>query len=123
MTHRRRLLRSTLALGVLVGAGLLAWLTFDHDRDVTIPAPPQMAAIHVTVDRPEAESLPRIQVPELTPQPAPEPGRTGSGVHVPPRPRPVLAAFFIPEYTEDLPTITVPELRQPLAPGRRTSTA
>lgn len=123
MTHRRRLLRSTLALGVLVGAGLLTWLTVDRDRGLTVPARPQMAAIHVTVDRPEAEPLPRIQVPELIPQPPPDPGRTGSGVYIPPRPRPVLAAFFIPEYTEDLPSITVPELRRPLAPRPRTSTA
>lgn len=90
---------------------------------MTIPARPQMAAIHITVDHPEAEPLPRIQVPELTPQPAPEPRRTGSSFEIPPRPRPVLMVLSVPEYTEDLPSIAVPDLRRPFAPLPRTSTA
>lgn len=121
MTFRRRLINSTLALGVLVGAGLLTWTVIDSE--VTVPARPQMVTIHATVDRLEAEPLPRIQVPALTPQPAPEPRRTGNSVDIPPRPRPVLAAFFIPEYSEDLPTITIPDLRHVPAPRPRTSTA
>lgn len=123
MTNRRRLLRSTLALGALVGAGLLTWAIADSEPNVTIPARPQMVTIHATVDRPEAEPLPRIQVPDLIPHPAPEPRRTASSFEIPPRPRPVLALFSVPEYAEDLPTITVPDLQQPNAPRPPTSTA
>lgn len=123
MTHHRRLLRSTVVLGVLVGAGLLTWSTAGHDRDASIPPRPQMAAIHLSVDRPAAEPLPRIEVLELPPQAAPEPRRTGTSVDIPPRPRLAPAAFIVPEYTEDLPSITVPDLRQPPAPLAPTLTA
>lgn len=81
-----------------------------------------MVPVHLTVDRPAAEPLPRIEVPELSPQAAPEPRRTGTSVDIPPRPRLALAVFTVPEHTEDLPTITVPELRQPLGPLPSTRT-
>lgn len=114
MTSRRRFLNATMVLGGLIGAGLLAWSITVSEGDEAIPARPQLKAVHVTPDGLAAEPLPRIRVPELTPQAAPEPDPTGTEVRVLPRPRPVSADLEVPDYPEALPTIKVPELRQPI---------
>lgn len=114
MTHRRRLLNSTLALGGLVDTGFLAWTaTTGADGDETIPARPQAVAIDVAVESPAAEPLPRILVPALTPQVVPEPGHIETEIRLSPRPVLVLADLDVPRYREDLPSIAVPELLRP----------
>lgn len=112
MTPRRRFLTTTTAVGALVSAGLLAWSVAGPGKGDAIPARPQVGAIHATVDGPAAEPLPEIRVPELTPEVAPQPGRPGAEVRVPPRPRLTLAVSSVPEYREPLPVITPPDLRR-----------
>lgn len=123
MTSRKRFINSTLALGVLVGAVLLTWTATVPNRDRTIPPRPQAVAIDVAVEGPAAEPLPAIRVPDLTPQEAPEPGRSGAGIRRSPRPCLRLAVLEGAPYREDLPNITVPDLRQPLPPLPRPSRA
>lgn len=112
-----------MAVGVLVGAGILVWSVADSEGGDAIPARPQVGTIHVIVDVPATDPLPEIRVPELTPQHAPEPGRTEGEIRISPRPSLQLANLHVPEYREELPTITLPDLRQSLPPLPRPSRA
>lgn len=118
MNHRTGLLGTTLVLGVLAGATILLSSSggpgsADAEREA-VPERPQLEAIQRTLEFPADEALPRIRVPELRPQPAPEPRGTGTELLVPPRPRPALAALETPaSRAEPLPGIAVPELRRP----------
>lgn len=123
MTPRRRLLNTTMAVGVLAGAGILAWSVAGSEGGDAIPPRPQVGAIHVTVDVPAADPLPEIRVPELTPQPAPAPGRIEVEVRLLPRPSLRLAKLRVTDFREELPSITLPDLRRPLPPLPRPSGA
>lgn len=123
MTPRRRLLNTTMAAGVLAGAGILAWSVAGSEGGDAIPPRPQVGAIHVTVDVPTADPLPEIRVPELTPRHAPEPGRTEVEIRVSPRPSLRLAELRVPDFRDEPPSITLPDLRRPLPPLPRPSGA
>lgn len=81
MPSRRRLLNTTMALGVLVGAGLLARSAIGPGHDVTIPARPQAVQIDVAVDGPAPEPLPASG---RSPCQYPEPGVLDSPAPAPP---------------------------------------
>lgn len=124
MTSRGRFfnstLVSTLGVGVLAAAGILIWSLGGPEKssqgEGAIPDRPHLEAIRLKAEVPTDEPLPRIQVPALRPQPAPEPGRTGAEIVVPPRPRLSLVIRDVPRHRDELPGIRVPELRRPLGP-------
>lgn len=115
MTSRRHILNTTMAVGVLIGIGLVAWSVAGPERGETIPARPDAVAIQVGAIPTAKEPLPRIRVPELAPQPLPEPGSSGTNIHVPSRPGLVLVDLSVDPIQEPMPGIAVPELKRPCA--------
>lgn len=120
MISRRQILNTTMAVGVFIGVGLLAWSAAGPDQGETIPARPDAVTLQVAAIPTAEEPLPLIRVPDLLPPADPEPGSSGTEIHVPARPELALADLSVEAVQEPLPGIVVPELERPCSALPRT---
>lgn len=119
MTHRLISRNAVLTVaGILVGVGALIWST--GGSEIEVPGRPAAVNIQLASIPMAEEPMPQIRVTALEPQPAARTGKSGSEIHVPQRPRLMLAELSVDEVREPLPGIVVPALIPPCSSLPRT---